>query len=74
MLGMQKQERNGIGRPWLRMELSVLMKGRKPGLAVVVRVVVAVVAIVAGSRNLRRTRHFHSRGTSSSRAAFAKFT
>lgn len=74
MLGMQKWGRNDIGLPWLRKELLVLMKERKLAPEVGVPVVVVAAEIVAGSRNLRRSRHFRSRGTSSPRASFRKFT
>lgn len=42
--------------------------GRRQALEAAVRAVAAAVGTVAGNRNLRRTRHFRPRGTSSSRA------
>lgn len=50
------------------MESPVWMMERRRAPEAAARVAAAVAGTVAGSRNLRRTRHFRPRGTSSSRA------
>lgn len=65
MQARAKLGRNDTAPPWLRTGSPASTRERRPASGVADRAVAAVAAGTAGNRNLRRTRYFRPRGTSS---------